>query len=281
MAEIISDADEPTPVQRRGGLLFKREDLYAPFGSGDVNGGKARQCCKLLEAVGPSSVYTACSIHSPQAPIVAAFARARGVPATILYGGTSADRLRSMQMPRLCMAHGAKLVIAARTGRHNVLGAIAHRMADEAGGFVVDYGINVERYPGVMLDAVSRQVENLPDEAPELHMVCGSGITASGVLLGIKRCRKRIGKAVLYATAPDRSERLRGNVGRFPCEVEVVDLFHRKGFVYERREPLTAFGISFHPNYEAKMMRELLTRRRPPEGSVVWVVGAEPSRCFR
>nr|DAM07528.1 MAG TPA: hypothetical protein [Bacteriophage sp.] len=29
------------------------------------------------------------------------------------------------------------------------------------------------------------------------------------------------------------------------------------------------------------MMRELLARRRPPEGSVVRVVGAEPSRCFR
>ena len=30
-----------------------------------------------------------------------------------------------------------------------------------------------------------------------------------------------------------------------------------------------------------EVMRELLTRRRPPEGSVVRVVGAEPSRCFR
>lgn len=29
-----------TPVQSVGGLLFKRDDLYEPFGPGEVNGGK-------------------------------------------------------------------------------------------------------------------------------------------------------------------------------------------------------------------------------------------------
>lgn len=35
-----------TPVQSVGGLLFKRDDLYEPFGPGEVNGGKMRQCMR-------------------------------------------------------------------------------------------------------------------------------------------------------------------------------------------------------------------------------------------
>lgn len=40
-----------TPVQSVGGLLFKRDDLYEPFGPGEVNGGKMRQCMMLLDSV--------------------------------------------------------------------------------------------------------------------------------------------------------------------------------------------------------------------------------------
>ena len=62
-----------TPVQSVGGLLFKRDDLYEPFGPGEVNGGKMRQCMMLLDSVKDeiSGVISCCSIHSPQAPITA------------------------------------------------------------------------------------------------------------------------------------------------------------------------------------------------------------------
>ena len=43
--------DRLTPVQSVGGLLFKRDDLYEPFGPGEVNGGKMRQCMMLLDSV--------------------------------------------------------------------------------------------------------------------------------------------------------------------------------------------------------------------------------------
>lgn len=67
-----------TPVQEVDGLHIKRDDLYAPFGPGEVNGGKLRQCVMLVNSVKKDykSLLTYCSIHSPQAPITAA------VPAT-------------------------------------------------------------------------------------------------------------------------------------------------------------------------------------------------------
>lgn len=80
-----------TPVQEVDGLHIKRDDLYAPFGPGEVNGGKLRQCVMLVNSVKKDykSLLTYCSIHSPQAPITAAVARANGIPCRIVYG---ADR---------------------------------------------------------------------------------------------------------------------------------------------------------------------------------------------
>lgn len=38
-----------TPVENIAGIKFKRDDLYRPFGAGDVNGGKLRQCMMLVQ----------------------------------------------------------------------------------------------------------------------------------------------------------------------------------------------------------------------------------------
>lgn len=59
-----------TPVQEIAGMRFKRDDLFTPFGAGEVNGGKLRQCMMLVEAAlrrqpGITGIITYCSIHSP------------------------------------------------------------------------------------------------------------------------------------------------------------------------------------------------------------------------
>lgn len=121
-----------TPVQRVGGMLIKRDDLYAPFGPGEVNGGKLRQCVMLVKSVMDKydSLLTYCSIHSPQAPITAAVAHACKMPCRILYGGTSRESVASLPMPRLSMKYGATIVLAARSGRHSIL----HARSKRAGG---------------------------------------------------------------------------------------------------------------------------------------------------
>ena len=62
-----------TPVQEIAGMYFKRDDLFTPFGAGEVNGGKLRQCMMLVEAAlrrkpDMTGVITYCSIHSPARP---------------------------------------------------------------------------------------------------------------------------------------------------------------------------------------------------------------------
>ena len=104
-----------TPVQEVDGLRIKRDDLYAPFGPGEVNGGKLRQCVMLVNSVKKDykSLLTYCSIHSPQAPITAAVARANGMPCRIVYGGTTRESVAALPMPRLAMKYGASIVLAA------------------------------------------------------------------------------------------------------------------------------------------------------------------------
>lgn len=196
-----------TPVQSVGGLLFKRDDLYEPFGPGEVNGGKMRQCMMLLDSVKDeiTGVISCCSIHSPQAPITAAAALAFGKRCKILYGGTSRAKLLESPMPRLCLKYGATVLLATRSGRHNVLYAKAKELKGPE-DFIVQYGINLSGHSDVLLGAVAAQVENIPDEIENLVMTCGSGITASGVMIGLNRYGKKVRNVHLVATAPDRRE---------------------------------------------------------------------------
>lgn len=183
-----------TPVQEVDGLRIKRDDLYAPFGPGEVNGGKLRQCVMLVNSVKKDykSLLTYCSIHSPQAPITAAVARANGMPCRIVYGGTTRESVAALPMPRLAMKYGASIVLAARSGRHSILHARAKELAAQENSFIVQYGINIIGYGDTLLTAVAAQTENLPDDIENLVMTCGSGITATGVMIGLHRYGKRV-----------------------------------------------------------------------------------------
>lgn len=191
-----------TPVQRVNGMLFKREDLYAPFGTGEVNGGKLRQCMLLANKI--------------------------------------------------------------------------HR--DYEGLVTLLYGINLEEHEDILLGAVADQVKNTPDEIENLVLTCGSGITAIGVLAGIKRYGKSVRNIHLVATAPDRRKLIHSMLKKHGADRDFFyhDLFHTRGFSYE--EPFCSVwgGIRLHPNYEAKTMAWFAKSGLRPEDTLFWITGAEP-----
>lgn len=270
------NANDITPVQRIGGMLCKRDDLYTLFESNGVNGGKLRQCVMLVDKVNPDGVVTYCSIESPQAPITAAVAKSRGIPCVIVYGGTSKERLLQAEMPKLAMHYGAKIVIGARTGRHNVLHSVADKIARQHGWFLVQYGINLEEHGDVLLQAVARQTENIPD-CESLVAVCGSGITASGILTGLHMNGIKVENIHLVATAPDRRELIKNLSSRYGAyrEIHYHDLYHTKGFKYEDQAIERIDGLTLHPNYEAKAYRWY--KHSNIGDCVFWITGAKPS----
>ena len=269
-----------TPVQRIGDFWSKRDDLFQPFGRGQVNGGKLRQCIMLVNGlhVPYSGLLTYCSIHSPQAPITAAVALSKGLPCEVVYGGTKPGTLARLPMPRLCMKYGARIHIAARSGRHNILYARARAIAEKTGAFIVQYGINIMDYRDVLLQAVARQVENIPDQIDDLIMVCGSGITSTGVMVGLKQYGKRVRRVHLVATAPDRQTFIHGNLQQYGADRDFIyhSLFSQPGFSYERPVQASFGGIAFHPHYEAKMMQWLKGSGITGGKVLIWITGAEP-----
>ena len=279
----IRDARALTPVDDIDGLYFKREDLFRPFDDTGVNGGKLRQCYMLLEQAKDDcdGAISCCSIHSPQAPITAAVAQHFGMPCEIFYRGTNRANLMKLEMPELVMHYGAHITIASASGRHSILYSKARKYAEENNYFVVEYGFNLIDHFDLLTEAVSMQVQNIPDDLENLFITCGSGITTSGVLLGLKKYGKRVGTIHLVCTAPDRSKLLNNIIESHGIEANLQyhDLFHREGFQYEKGLDVTYGGLRLHPNYEAKTFSWLYHESGIDihnGKNLFWIVGALP-----
>lgn len=286
MCIIESTQLQLTPVENIDGLWIKREDLFTPYGLKSVNGGKLRQCIALISSIKEEydGVISFCSIHSPQAPITAAVAKEYGLKCKIYYGGTTLDRLKDNEMVRIVKEYGAEVEIGANTGRHNVLKNKALEFAKKNNYFVVDYGFNIIKYPDLLLNAVSTQVENIPDELDNLVITCGSGITATGILIGLKKYNKKVKTIHLVDTAPNRLEKIKNNLELYNIDssdfnIEVHDLFNQKGFVYENGIKVIYKGIVLHPQYEAKAFSWLYHHSGLDlhnNKNLFWIVGAKP-----
>lgn len=176
------------------------------------------------------------------------------------------------------MSYGARVEVIAKSGRHNVLKAKAEALAQATGMFVVQYGINLDEYGEVLLSAVAEQVQNIPDDLDDLYITCGSGITASGVIVGIERYGKRVRNIHLISTAFDRQQKVKTTLRQFGIERDFIyhDLFHTPGFVYEKQQKLRVGGVKLHPQYEAKTMKYLVEHKLNTKNALFWIVGAEP-----
>ena len=152
-----------TPVELKGDFLFKREDLYRPFGFSPVNGSKLRQCQILIEKnSGYNGIVTGTSIRSPQAPIVASVGRFLCMPTKILYGGTTFESLNNNRYYHICREMGSDIDICSKLAYTSVLNHKAEMFAEEHNYFNVRYGFDLSKNIDAFIDSVARQTENIP-----------------------------------------------------------------------------------------------------------------------
>ena len=169
--EYTRDPNAPTPVQRRGELWFKRDDL---FEVGGVYGGKVRTCYALAQ--GAAGLVTAGSRQSPQANIVAQIARVMGIPCRV---HTPTGELS----PELLAARAAGAeVVQHKAGYNNVIIARAREDAAALGWANIPFGMEC----GEAVQATRAQAGNLPAEAQRLVIPVGSGMSLAGVLWGLR-----------------------------------------------------------------------------------------------
>lgn len=273
-----------TPVEKIGGLFFKREDKFKPFPFSRVNGSKLRQCIMLLEKnkeQARNGIITATSILSPQAVITSAVAKNIGVDCTIMYGGTTAKKILSMPYPTACLNMGSKIKIVANTGRTAVIGAKAKEFQKENGGYVIRYGFDMKENIDCFLESVSEQVKNIPDELENIVVTVGSAITIVGILYGISLYGKKVRNVFGVGVAPNRQNKIGFYLDLLGCDkivqspLHYIDAFNKyKGFKYENVFNEAYYGIRFHPRYEAKAFRWLRASHLEGE-TLFWITGGD------
>lgn len=274
------NCEELTPVEDRGGILFKRDDKFAPFGSNCVNGGKLRQSFILIrsevEKNNINRLIAGCSMISLQGPIVAVTAREFGIDCTIVYGGTNVKSLGKNLMSSIAKKYGAKFHIA-KSGRSAVLLHYARGIKKE-NDYIVRYsmdGISKER-----ILATANQVENIPDRLDNLIVACGSGVTSTGILYGIEKFKKKVGDIYLVGTAPNREKKIIAELEGMNVnpKIKYIDYFGM-GVAYSAKYKYVWGGIRMHPNYEGKAFHFLLNNvDYKNEKTLLWIVGKEPTR---
>ena len=277
-----------TPIQHLGDYCFKRDDLFVPFDFSPANGSKLRQCMLLCEKNADrakNGLYTGTSIHSPQAVITASVAKSMGVPCTIVYGGTTAESLARNKYARICETLGAKIVIGSKLGYTSVLTNKAKEIADFNNGFNIQYGFDLRNNADVFIGSVANQVQNIPNKIDYLVITIGSAITAIGVLLGIEKYNKQVGRVIGVGCAPNRENKIKDyaeivkqNTGyNIPIHLlRYYDCFSKmRGYKYENTMNESYMGITFHPRYEAKTFNFMKKYVPKSARTLMWVTGHE------
>lgn len=182
-----------TPVEKVNGIWFKRDDKYMPFTDIPLSGGKVRQAISLLgvnqdrirnECGG--NVWTSTNIDSPQGVIVARTASAFGFKPTVLFGGTKMESLMKRPLAQNARACGAEFRLC-RAPWESAMNYEVRRLAETEKFFYIKFGINIDADRESILETTAFQVQNLPENLDVLIVPCGSCITFTGILMGLKK----------------------------------------------------------------------------------------------
>jgi len=239
-----------TPVELRGDLWFKRDDLFAVAG---VRGGKARTAWAI--AAGATALVTAGARQSPQVLIVAAIAKTKGIPCRChVPMGKLTPELEQAE------ALGAELV-QHKPGYNSVIVARARADAEATDARLVPFGMECS----TAVSQTASQVGNVPPDCTRIVVPVGSGMSLAGVLVGLARHENLTELPVLgVITGADPQKRL----NRFaPWWWQQATLLEAQEPYHIRRIQSDIKGIALDPIYEAKCIPFL----RP--GDLLWCVG--------
>jgi 1-aminocyclopropane-1-carboxylate deaminase/D-cysteine desulfhydrase-like pyridoxal-dependent ACC family enzyme len=239
---------ELTPIERRGGMWVKRDDLYCIAG---VRGGKVRTCWALAQ--GSPGLVTAGSRSSPQVNIVAHIAKRLGIPCRV---HTPAGELSpEVLAARACGAE----VIQHDAGYNNVIIARAREDAAARGFREIPFGMECQE----AITQTRKQVIRIPKDAKRIVISVGSGMSLAGLLWGLKE--QGITTPVLgICVGSDPTKRLDEYA---PPNWRGMAQLTQSGKDYHTEVAAAIEGLKLDPVYEAKCLEWL----QPDD--LFWVIG--------
>lgn len=256
ITDAVKDPAAPTPIERRGAVWVKRDDLFEVAGA---RGGKARTAWALAQ--GAPGLVTAGSRHSPQVNIVAHIAAALGIPCRVHVpsGPLSPEVEQAREL-------GAE-VVQHHPGYNTVIVKRARDDAAARGWREIPFGMECQE----AVRQTAAQVVGLPAEARRIVVPLGSGMSLAGILTGLEQQGDhRPVLAVQVGADPIRRLDRYAPVFWF-LNVEIV----RSALPYEAHPAETCLdGLRLDPVYEAKCLEYL----QPDD--LLWVVGIRPTAAL-
>lgn len=246
-----------TPVQKKGSMWLKRDDLFVINGS---RGGKARSCyaiCKKGIEDGYKGFVTAGSKKSPQVQIVSFLAKMYNVPfrAHIPSGEYGYEI-------KVAIDNGAE-IIQHKAGYNNVIVARAREDAEQKGYLNVPFGMECEE----AVYQTATQVANLKGiPFKRLVVPVGSGMSFSGILWGMEYfgLRQPVLGVQVGAEYHKRLEKYAPVWWKDTNQVKIV----KSGYNYHDYYPNNKVeDVVIDPIYEGKCLDFL------EDGDLLWCVG--------
>ena len=249
---IDSMIDRPTPIERRGNLWLKRDDLYRVAG---VCGGKARACWELSQ--GAVGLVTGSVRRSPQQQIVSRVAYELKVPCRI--HTATGSYTEEMEYAK---SYGAK-IFQHKMGYSGVLAARARNDAAEMKYTHIPFGM--ESY--VAVQCTRRQVKGLPD-CKRIVITLGSGISCAGLLWGLHDLGLRIPVVGIRVGGGQHGNSIIRRLDKFApknwrLRMEIV----KASVPYEKPVEAELSGLRLDSHYESKCAEFLR------DDDLFWIVG--------
>lgn len=249
---LVEDPYQITPVREYGGVLVKRDDLFAV---GGIRGGKVRTCLGLAtQPTLADGLITAGARRSPQCAIVARVAEALGIPARVHMpaGGETPESIYAAN-------HGAE-VIRHKAGYNTVIIKRARDDTVEHPGWrEIPFGMECEEAAA----NAARQAAALPyGDFERVVVPVGSGMTMAGVLRGVAGRAEVLGVAVGADPEP--------RIARWA-----------PFYVYALRRSAHAYHTPVHGSLDGLVLDEIYEAKALPylgRGDLFWCVGIRPSQ---
>jgi hypothetical protein len=234
----VTDPEALTPVELRGDVWVKRDDLFEVNGA---RGGKARACLALLKEA--QGAVAAGNRLSPMVSRVARVAEALKIPCRAHAAGSKELSPEEAD----AVAHGAEMIKIPGTNYLSAIKSRARKDAEAHPGWVyVPFGLECPEY----FEQTKRQVSNLPEGIKRIVVTAGSGMTTAAIYEGLKEAGREDVQILAVRVGGDPVPLInRWASGVWQERVEIV----RAASGFETPEARTEWwGIELDPHYEAK-----------------------------
>lgn len=245
---------ELTPVEEYDGIWLKRDDLFDHNG---CFGGKVRSCIILATKAknkGIKGLTTAVARDSPQGKIVATVAKSLGLECRC-----HIPKVKNLD-ERIIAAQKLGAVLVAHQPCYNTaLRAWSIEDAQKLGWFDIPFGMESRE----AINCTADQVQNIPRSVKRVVISIGSGISAAGLLSGLKRFRLNI--PILGVSVGANREKILDKWAPFGWR-NTTKLVH-SGLDYHDKIKASVGPIEMDEVYEAKAVSYL------EKGDLFWIVG--------